>query len=281
VTARTALVAARARRDVLRMFEAHPAGHLGGAMSALDIVSVLYSDVLRVDPEDPRRPDRDRFILSAGHKAMAQYAALAEAGFFPAGLLDEYGTHRTRLGGHPDMHKLPGVEANTGALGHGLSIAAGVALGTMLEGFESRVFVLLGDGELPEGSNWEAAAFAAHHHLDNLIAIVDVNGLQISGPTAEVLSMEPIADKFAAFGWQTTAIDGHDLGEIRDAVSSERVGGRPLAVIARTIKGKGVSAVEGTAASHYWKPDHGALAAAIREADERVAELAHRGELVR
>ena len=265
------LAAARARRYVLRMLEAHPAGHVGGAMSAMDLVIAIYRHALRWHPENVGAADRDRFLLSAGHKALAQYAALAEVGIIDDDLLRTYGQTDSRLPGHPDLSVLPGIEANTGALGHGLPIGCGMALGARLDGQPGRVFVLLGDGELAEGSNWEAAAAAAHHRLDNLIALVDVNGLQISGATAQVLNMESIADKFAAFGWATAEIDGHDLAGI--CVALDRVPlqpGRPTAVIARTIKGRGISAIEGAVASHYWKPGAEELAAAIAEADEAV-----------
>ncbi|MDR0652643.1 MAG: transketolase, partial [Synergistaceae bacterium] len=173
--------AANCRRNIVRMVRSGGAGHMGGAMSCMDMVTALYFHALNIDPDDTQKPDRDRFILSAGHKCMAQYAALAERGFFDKSLLDTYGKLGTKLPGHPDMHKLPGIEANTGALGHGLSISVGMALG--LRASRVRVFTVMGDGELPEGSNWEAAAAAAHYGLENLTVLVDDNGLQISGRT--------------------------------------------------------------------------------------------------
>lgn len=265
------LAAARARRHVLRMLQAHPAGHVGGALSAMDLVIAIYGHALRWDPADVGAADRDRFLLSAGHKALAQYAALAEVGIIGEDVLDTYGQTDSRLPGHPDLSVLPGIEANTGALGHGLPIGCGMALGARLDAQRCRIFVLLGDGELAEGSNWEAAAAAAHHSLDNLIALVDVNGLQISGPTAQVLNMESIAGKFDAFGWATAEIDGHDLAAICHALDRVPLQpGRPTAIIARTVKGKGIAAIEGAVGSHYWKPDADALAAAISEADEAV-----------
>ena len=197
-----------ARLNVLRMVRAGGSGHLGGALSCIDIVTALYFATMRVNPQAPKDPNRDRFLLSAGHKAMAQYAVLGRRGYFEEALFDTYGSVGSKLGGHPDLHKLPGIEANTGALGHGLSIAAGMALGLRAASNGGRVFTVLGDGELPEGANWEGASIASHHRLDNLVAFVDVNNLQISGPTAEVMNMEPIADKFAAFGWNTVTIDG-------------------------------------------------------------------------
>lgn len=273
-TAELALAAARARRLVLRMMEAGRSGHLGGALSAVDIITALYLDELDIDPANPRAPGRDRFVLSAGHKAMAQYAVLALAGFIPSETLDTYGSFRSLIPGHPDMRKLPGIEANTGALGHGLAIACGMALGARLDGRTSRVFVVMGDGELPEGSNWEGAAIAAHHRLDNLVVFIDANGLQISGPTREVMDMAPIGDKFRAFGWQVDEIDGNDMAQIADVLARlPLTAGKPTAIVAHTVKASGISSLEGTAESHYWKPTHDELAAAIRETDARIARL--------
>ncbi|PNH78943.1 transketolase [Arthrobacter sp. AFG20] len=252
--------AARARLLVLRMLQAGRSGHVGGALSCIDIVTALYFDILRIDPRSPNDGTRDRFLLSAGHKAMAQYAVLARRGYFPEDLLDTYGGLDSKFAGHPDMHKVSGIEANTGALGHGLAIAAGMALGLRMDGTASRVFTILGDGELPEGSNWEGASIAAHHGLDNLIAVIDVNDLQISGRTTNVMNMEPIADKFEAFGWAVTTIDGNNMSEVTDTLrSAPLIQGRPTAIVARTIKAKGISALEDTAQSHYWKPDAEAL----------------------
>ena len=260
--------AAECRRKVVRMVAAGKAGHLGGAMSCLDLLTALYFHAMNIDPNDPKKQNRDRFILSAGHKCMAQYAVLCQRGFFDEALLDTYGRIGTRLPGHPDMHKLPGVEANTGALGHGLSIAVGMALG--LRGI-SRVYTVLGDGELPEGSNWEAAAAAGHYMLDNLYAFVDVNGLQISGTTGEIMDMEPISDKFAAFGWSSKIIDGNDMEQIVEtlkALPTEK--GKPSAIIMHTVKGKGLSFAENKLSYHYWKPSAGELSQAESELDETV-----------
>lgn len=179
------------------------------------------------------------------------------------------------------MHRLPGIEANTGALGHGLPIACGMAMGARLAGRQSRVFVLLGDGELPEGSNWEGAAMAAHHGLDNLVAVVDLNGLQISGRTSEVLDMEPVGEKFRSFGWSVCEIEGNDMDQIVPALDACPLEvGRPSVILARTVKGQGVSAVQGTAASHYWSPDAGQLAAAVEEAQDAVDRAQARLTLV-
>lgn len=267
------LAAARCRRKVVRMIEAGGAGHLGGAMSCLDIVTALYFHVMHIDPKNPNLPERDRFILSAGHKCMAQYAALCERGFFDESMLDTYGSLHTKLPGHPDMHKLPGVEANTGALGHGLSIAMGMALGIRLNGWDARVFAVMGDGELAEGSNWEAAAAAAHHKLDNLTVFVDDNGLQIAGETRNVMNFEPIAERFKAFGWETAEIDGNDMAAIIGV--AERLPlrtGKPSLVVAHTVKGKGVSFLEGTVGCHYWKPARADLDRAIAELDAAIEE---------
>ncbi len=241
------------RLNVSRMMRASGHGHIGGAFSSMDIVTALYFYKMKVWPEDPNRADRDRFLLSAGHKSMVQYAVLAEMGFFPKELLDTYGSLHSRLPGHPNMHKLPGVEANTGALGHGLAIATGMAMGLRLDGKPSQVYTILGDGELAEGSNWEAAAAAAHHKVDNLTAFVDYNGLQISGKVTEVMNFTPIDEKFRAFGWAVREIDGNDMKQIvetLDALPFEP--GKPSMIVARTVKSKGLKQGEGNPAFHYW-----------------------------
>lgn len=237
-------------------------------MSCIDAVAVLYSSILSVDPHSPADPGRDRFLLSAGHKAMAQYAVLAECGYFDKALLETYGRENTPLGGHPDMHKLPGIEGNTGALGHGLALGSGMALGLRRRGSAARTYVLMGDGELAEGSNWEAAAIAAHYGLDTLTALVDVNGMQISGPTAEVMDMENIGAKFAAFGWSVREVDGHDHEELFRVLSAAPMESVPTAIIMRTVKGAGIASIEGTVGSHYWKPTPEQLAEAIAALSE-------------
>jgi transketolase len=268
------LAAARARRLVLRMLEAGHSGHLGGALSAIDIVTALYLDELDIDPKDPTAPGRDRFLLSAGHKAMAQYAVLALAGFVPPEVLDTYGSFKSPIPGHPDMHKLPGIEANTGALGHGLAIACGMALGARLDGSDFRVFVLMGDGELPEGSNWEGAAIAAHHRLDNVAVFVDANGLQISGRTCDVMDMAPIGQRFQAFGWAVDEIDGNDMSQIVEVLGRlPLASGKPSAIVAHTVKAKGLPSLEDTPESHYWRPTQDELAAAIEEIETQIASL--------
>lgn len=271
--------AARARRNVLRMLHGHRAGHLGGAMSAIDIVTAVYFHGFRsIDPESATR---DRFLLSAGHKALCQYAVLAEAEVIPESVLDTYGALNSTIPGHPDMHLLRGIEANTGALGHGLPLACGMAKGAKIAGSPSRVFVLMGDGELPEGSNWEGAAMAGHHGLDNLIAFVDANEMQISGPTREVMNMHPIADKFRSFGWAALHVDGNDMEQIVHALDACPLEvGKPTVIVAHTTKGLGVRGVEGTIASHYWKPTPEQIATAIADSDQDVAAaLAARKDL--
>lgn len=261
--------AARCRRNIVRMIRSGGAGHMGGAMSCMDIVTALYFHAMNIDPADPKKPDRDRFILSAGHKCMAQYAALAERGFFDEALLDSYGKLNTKLPGHPDMHKLPGIEANTGALGHGLSISIGMALG--LRNTNARVFTIMGDGELSEGSNWEAASAAAHYGLDNLTVFVDDNGLQISGRTADVMNIEPVGRRFEAFGWAVRDIDGNDMPQIVDVLENLPLDAhRPSAIIAHTVKSRGLSFAEGLVEYHYWKPKKEELEAAEKELDTAV-----------
>ncbi|MEW6458188.1 MAG: transketolase [Bacillota bacterium] len=233
------------RRHIIRMLAEAGSGHPGGSLSAADIVTALYFKEMRLDPARPDWPDRDRFVLSKGHAAPVLYAALAERGYFP---VEELATLRklgSRLQGHPDMRKLPGVEMSTGSLGQGLSAANGMALAARLDGRDYRVYALLGDGECQEGQVWEAAMAAAHYALESLTAIVDFNGLQIDGPVSEVMSPEPIPDKWRAFGWHVLEVDGHDFRQILVALEKARsTRGRPTAIVARTVKGKGVSFME-------------------------------------
>ena len=215
---------------------------------------ILWTKFLRHSPKNPGWPDRDRFVLSAGHKCLALYGTLAEKDFFDSSLLDTYGALGTKLGGHPDMHKLPGVESNTGALGHGLSIAGGMAMGLKMDGFDSKVYVILGDGELAEGSNWEAAAAARHHKLDNLVAFVDRNKFQHGGRTVDYMSYEPLDKRWEAFGWRVRVIDGNDLQQIFEhATDIPFEKGKPSMIIADTIKSKGLPFAEDKASFHYWK----------------------------
>jgi len=247
-------IAVQIRKNVLRMIKAGGAGHIGGALSCTDIMTVLYFKILRIDPQNPTWPERDRFVLSAGHKCLALYGTLAERGFFDSSILDTYGELCTKLGGHPDMHKLPGVESNTGALGHGLSIAGGMAMGLKMDRLDSKVYVILGDGELAEGSNWEAAAAASHHQLDNLVAFVDRNKFQHGGRTVDFMSYEPLDKRWEAFGWSVRVIDGNDLQQIfENATDTPFEKGKPSMIIADTIKSKGLPFAEDKASFHYWK----------------------------
>jgi transketolase len=242
------------RRNILRLIRAGEAGHVGGALSTVEIMTALYFNLLNIDPANPKWKERDRFVLSAGHKCLVLYAALAERGFFDKSVLDTYGALDSKIPGHPNMHKLPGVESNTGALGHGLSIAGGMALGLRIDKSPAKVYVLMGDGELAEGSNWEAASAASMHKLENLIVFIDRNKLQISGPTIEVMSYEPLDERWRSFGWGVKIIDGHDLETIINTVKKAPFEkGKPSVIIADTVKSKGLSFAEGKLNYHYWK----------------------------
>lgn len=262
------LTKARARRireDALRMVHRANASHIGTGLSMADILAVLYGGVARVDPADPRAPDRDRVILSKGHGAAAFYAALAEAGFIDRAELETFCQDGSALAGHVSHH-VPGVDFSTGSLGHGLSLGCGVALGFKREGKPGRAFVILSDGECDEGSIWEAALFAPHHGLDNLVAVVDYNKIQSFGSVKEVLDLEPFADKWAAFRWHVQVVDGHDHEAIARAFASvPAVKGRPSVIIANTVKGKGVSFMEGELLWHYRSPSKEQLEAALAE----------------
>ncbi|HAA90161.1 MAG: Putative transketolase [Thermoanaerobacterales bacterium 50_218] len=243
------------RCHIIRMLAEAGSGHPGGSLSAVEIVTALYFHVLRLDPRNPSWPDRDRFVLSKGHAAPLLYAALAEKGFFPVEELLTLRKLGSRLQGHPDLRKVPGVEASTGSLGQGLSIGLGIALAGKIDRKNYRVYVLLGDGEIQEGQVWEAAMAAAHYRADNLTAIVDYNGLQIDGPVAEVLSPLPLAEKWRSFGWEVRESDGHNFRELLEAFSwAARVQGKPSLVIARTVKGKGVPFMENAVDWHGKAP---------------------------
>ena len=262
-------IAVQIRRNVLRLMKAGRMGHIGGALSAVDILTALYFKVMRVDPQNPNWPQRDRFVLSAGHKCLALYATLAEKGFFNHAILDTYGALCSRLGGHPDMYKVPGVETNTGALGHGLSIAGGMAMGLKMDDLDAKVYVIMGDGELAEGSNWEAAAAASHHRLDNLLVFVDRNRLQISGKTIDVMNYEPLDKRWRTFGWSVREIDGHDMRQIvENATDIPFEKDKPSLIIANTVKSKGLSFAENKADYHYWKATAEDLVIAERELDD-------------
>lgn len=247
---RLARMALQLRHDLLELVGTGKAGHLGGSASLAEIVAALYFHHLRLDRSDPRAPDRDRFLLSKGHAVLIQYAALVELGYFPRAELKKVKTLGALLQGHPDL-STPGIEAVTGSLGQGLSIGVGMALALRLDRRPSRVYVVMGDGELSEGQLWEAAMAACKFQVDNLVGIVDCNGIQATGPTREVFDIPEVARKLSAFGWHTIEIDGHDLARILDALDAAgRVKGRPTAIIAHTVKGKGFSFAENTAAYH-------------------------------
>jgi transketolase len=258
-------LALRIRQHVLRM--THRKGsHIGSCYSIADLVAVLYSSSLRIKPEDPAWPDRDRFILSKGHGCAALYAALAERGFFPLSWLDTFYENGGRLPSHATHWGVPGVEASTGSLGHGLALAAGMAIAGKRDNKPYRAVTLLSDGECDEGSTWEAALFAGFHHLDNLVAIVDYNKIQSLGRVREVLDLEPFADKWTAFGWSTREIDGHDLAVVTETLASVAFeAGKPSCVIAHTVKGKGVSFMEDKLLWHYRAPNDEEFANAVLE----------------
>jgi len=256
------------RKNIIKMLGEAGSGHPGGSLSSADIVAVLYFHELRLDPNRPDWPDRDRFVLSKGHAAPVLYAALAGRGFFPEAELMTLRRLGSRLQGHPDMRKAPGVEMSTGSLGQGLSAANGMALAARLDKKNYRVYALLGDGELDEGMVWEAAMASAHYKLDNLTAFVDHNGLQIDGPVTEVMSPEPVADKWRAFGWHVLDIDGHDLKQIIDALDEAKtIKGKPTMIVAKTVKGKGVSFMENQVGWHGTAPKPGEVEKALAELD--------------
>jgi transketolase len=260
--------ARRIRAHALRMVSAAKASHIGSCLSMADILSVLFTRILLLDPESPRDLDRDRFVLSKGHAAAILYAALAEVGFFPVAMLDEFCKDGSALTGHVS-HGVPGVEVSTGSLGHGLSISAGMALAAKADRRPTRVFCLLSDGECDEGSIWEAALFAPHHKLDNLVAIIDYNKIQSFGRVSDVLDLSPFADKWRAFGWHTLEIDGHDLAAIERVLTAvPESSGRPTALVAHTIKGQGVSFMEDRLEWHYKSPSPEQLADALAEVGE-------------
>jgi transketolase len=253
------------RAHALRMVHRANSSHIGSCLSVADLLAVLYGSVLRIDPKLPAFENRDRFILSKGHAAAILYAALAERGFFPIDMLETFCQPGSLLLGHASHH-VPGVEVSTGSLGHGLPIGCGIALGAMRQGLPYRVFALLSDGELDEGSNWEAILFAGHHKLDNLIAIVDYNKVQSFGTVNEVLNLEPVVDKWRAFGWAVCEVDGHDCERIEGVLKAlPAEPGRPSVVIAHTVKGKGVSFMENKLLWHYRSPGADELASALAE----------------
>lgn len=265
MTDATEALALRIRRHVVAMCASGGSAHVGSCLSIADIVALLYGGVLRVDPADPCWPGRDRFILSKGHAGATVYAALAESGFFAVAGLDDHYRNGSHLSGHVSHKGVPGVEFSTGSLGHGLGIGAGMALQLRRAGGDQRVFVLLSDGECDEGSNWEAILFAAHQRLGNMCAVVDFNKLQSLTTVADTIGLEPLVDKWRAFNWQVSRVDGHDHGALADAFAEAGRSDRPSCIIADTTKGRGVSFMEGEVLWHYRSPQGEELAAALRE----------------
>jgi len=260
------LKAVRLRKLTLEAIYEAGAGHTGGGLSCLDVLNVLYNRILKVSPETFSSPNRDRYVQSKGHSVEALYAVLADRGFFPGADLKTICRYRSHYVGHPTRH-IPGIEMNTGALGHGLPICIGMALAAKMDLASYRVFTLLGDGELTEGSNWEAGIAAAHYKLDNLTAIIDHNTLQITGHTRDVMSNEPLDEKWRAFGWVVKVVDGHDYAALTEALSKPAEIGKPTCIIANTTKGKGVSFMENVAKWHHGVPNEAELQQALSELD--------------
>ena len=261
-------LARRLRLHSIRMTSRAGSSHVGSCLSVADVIAVLFADVLRFDSSQPDWPDRDRFVMSKGHAAAVAYAALAEAGFLPLEQLESYGLNGSSLFGHITRAGVAGVELSTGSLGHGLPVGGGMALAGKRRGKRWRVFVVMSDGELDEGSNWEAILFAAHHELDNLVAVIDYNGIQSLDTVERTLGLEPIADKFAAFGWSVLDVDGHDVGALQSSFKNlPKEPGKPTVVIARTVKGKGVSFMENKVLWHYRSASGEELENAIAEVE--------------
>jgi transketolase len=266
---RLEILANKIRRHIIDMIYKAGSGHPGGSLSATDIMVALYFDVMNHKPDEPTWPDRDRFVLSKGHAAPALYACLAEAGYFPVDELSTLRTIGSRLQGHPDMRKTPGVEASTGSEGQGLSMGVGIALAGKLDRKSYHVYVMVGDGENDCGQIWEAAMSASFFKLDNLTVLIDRNKLQLDGPTNMIMSIEPLADKWKAFGWNVIEINGHDFKEILEALEkAKHTKGAPSAIIAHTVKGKGVSFMEGAVGFHGQAPDKEQYLQAMKELEE-------------
>ena len=261
--------AAQLREDILSMIHTAKAGHPGGSLSAVDMITALYFHVMNIDPADPQNPDRDRFVLSKGHACPALYAALARRGYFDPAILNTLRQYHSILQGHPDMNKVPGIDMSTGSLGNGLSAGVGMALSAKLHKQDYMTYVMLGDGETQEGEVWEAAMAANHHDLKNLIAIVDCNGVQINGWTNDVMTVEPLADKWRAFGWRVVEVNGHNMKDVLTALHTAKSMRHPTVILMRTVKGKGVSFMEDDSAWHGAAPDDEQLVKAIVEIRER------------
>ncbi len=252
------------RRSILSFIRNAGAGHTGGSLSCIDIINVLYNAVMNITPENFGSSDRDHYIQSKGHSTEALYVVLADRGFFEKSQLETGGRYQSHFIGHP-TRKVPGVEHNTGGLGHGLAVACGLALAAKMDSRSGRSYCLLGDGELAEGSNWEAAMSASHYRLDNLTAIIDRNGLQITGSTEEVMPLEPLGEKWRSFGWEVRDVDGNDVGELVACLTRPPAPGKPTLVIARTVKGKGVSFIENQTSWHHHVPTGDEYKTALQE----------------
>ena len=268
------ITACKVRMGIIESTHAAKCGHPGGSMSAADMFTYLYNKELNVDPANPKWEDRDRFVLSKGHTAPGLYAALAYRGFFPVEDLLTLRKAGSYLQGHPNMNSVPGVDMSTGSLGQGISAACGMALAGKVDGKDYRVYTLLGDGEIQEGQVWEACMFAAHYKLDNFVAIIDNNGLQIDGEVAKVMSPYPIDQKLEAFGFHVQVIDGHDFDQIESALNAaKQVKGKPSAIVMKTVKGKGVSFMENLASWHGVAPNDAQYEQAMAELRQTLAEL--------
>ena len=268
------VTACKIRQGIVESTYCAKCGHPGGSLSAADMFTYLYNKELNVNPADPKWEDRDRFVLSKGHTAPGLYAALAHRGFFPVEELKQLRKLGHFLQGHPNMNTVPGVDMSTGSLGQGISTACGMALAAKVKGKDYRVYTLLGDGEIQEGQVWEACMFASHYHLDNLVVIVDNNGLQIDGDVAKVMSPYPITDKLEAFGFHVTAIDGHDFDQIEAALNEAKtVKGKPSAIVMKTVKGKDVSFMENLASWHGVAPNKEQYEQAMAELNNKLNEL--------
>jgi transketolase len=266
-------IATRSRIDIVKMIGAAGSGHPGGSLSEVELLTALYFRVLRHDPKNPNWPDRDRFVLSKGHGVPALYVALAETGYIDPALLMTLRKLGSPLQGHPDKRMLPILEASTGSLGQGLSIGIGMALAARLDNRDYHTFVMVGDGEIEEGQNWEAAMFAGFHKLTNLTLIVDYNRQQLDGWLKDILDPSPLPDKFRAFGWRAVQLDGHDFKQVIPALEDARAGmdGKPTAIIANTIKGKGVSFMENNVEWHGSAPKKEQVEAAVKELQAKLA----------
>lgn len=267
------LQAEKIRRRVVEIVYAAKAGHIGGSLSSIEVETVLYFHVMNIDPANPQKKDRDRFILSKGHSTEALYATLEARGFLSREMVDTYGKCDSLLAGHPTK-KVPGVELNSGALGHGLSVGVGMSIANKMDKLSNKTFVLMGDGEQGEGSIYEAAMSAGHYKLDNLVAIIDRNHLQISGTTEDVMCLEPMRDRWEAFGWEVLEVNGNDISELMNTFDNLRFDNKkPKLIISKTTKGNGISYMENIAKWHHGVPNPEQYEQALKEIDERIDKL--------